>query len=294
MLKTKRARAALALVGALWLTPAALHAQTSEDNTIVVTGRTAEATQRFVDQLAAAPSTAEQLARWDNTICTSVAGLPVRQGQFVADRIAQRAAALGLSPGAPGCRANISIIVTNDGNAAARNMHQREPNLFSVRYENNISTMGPEAFDDFLSNDRAVRWWHVAQTMGADGLNLDGDTSIGGLQNAPVSRSTGTRLGAATREDFSRAIIIIDSRRVGDVQLSALADYVAMVTLAQVNPRADTSSYPTILNLFEGGGRLTEMTEWDLAFLQSLYESNRSAANVQQQRNEIARRMQNG
>lgn len=273
------------------LTPASAALAQSDENPIVVTGRTPEATQRFVDQLAAAAPTADQLPRWNNALCTRIAGLPARQGQYVADRIAQRAAAVGLSPGQSGCAPNVTIVVTDDADATARRMHEESATLFAARRENNITTMGPAAFEAFLDNDRPVRWWHVAQTMGADGLNLDGDTSTGGLQNAPVARSGGSRLYADTREDLNRAIIIIDSRRVGNVQLSALADYIAMVTLAQINPQADTSGYSSILNLFSGEAGLTQMTDWDVAFLSALYRSSRSASTPQQQRNEVARRM---
>ena len=71
--------------------PAAL-AQTAPD--IVVTGVRPDQAQSFVQQVALASPMADQLPRWDNEICTSIAGMPARQGQFLADRIAQRAAPL--------------------------------------------------------------------------------------------------------------------------------------------------------------------------------------------------------
>ena len=79
----------------------------AEETPIVVTASAPEAVQRFVERVSVAPATAEQLARWDNEICTGVAGLPRRQAEFVADRIAQRAHAVGLAPGAPNCAPNM-------------------------------------------------------------------------------------------------------------------------------------------------------------------------------------------
>jgi hypothetical protein len=68
-----------------------------------------------------------------------------------------------------------------------------------------------------------------------------------------------------------------------------------MVTLAQLDPRADTSTYPTILNLFSspapGAQRPTAMTDWDVAYLHGLYDATRDARNSNQQEAEIATTM---
>ncbi len=64
--------------------PAAL-AQTAPD--IVVTGVRPDQAQSFVQQVALASPMADQLPRWDNEICTSIAGMPARQGQFHAERV---------------------------------------------------------------------------------------------------------------------------------------------------------------------------------------------------------------
>lgn len=290
---TTRARALLAATALLCAAPPALAQQAAEQPPIVVTGRTAEQAAAFVDTLAIAPGTAEQLGRWDRSICTSIAGLPARQGQFVADRIAQRAYAVGLTPGEAGCSANVSVIVTNDAQGTVRRMFERDPQIFSYRQESNVSTLGREAFDAFMSSDAPVRWWHVTDTVTADGINLNGDTSMGGMSNTPMARSSGSRLHNEIRQDFNRVIIVVDSRRVGSVQLAALSDYIAMVALAQIDPAADTSRYPTILSLFkEGAQHPGAMTDWDTAYLDGLYHATRNAASVQQQRREIAERMQ--
>lgn len=291
---TSRARALLAATAFLCAAPPALAQQAPEQPPIVVTGRTAEQTASFVRTLAIAPDTAEQLGRWDRVICTRIAGLPARQGQFVADRIAQRAYAVGLEPGEAGCNANVSVIVTNDAQATVRRMFEQDPQIFSYRQESNVTTLGREAFDAFMASDAPVRWWHVTDTVTADGINLNGDTSVGGMSNAPMARSSGSRLRNEVRQDFNRVIIIVDSRRVGDVQLAALSDYIAMVALAQIDPAADTSHYPTILSLFKPGQHPNAMTDWDTAYLDGLYHATRNASSVLQQQREISDRMQSG
>jgi hypothetical protein len=286
----------LALGAALFLAAAfsSAAAQTPSDD-IIVTAASREQSQAFVSQIAIAPATAEQLGRWDDAICVGVAGLPARQGQFVADRVAQRAFAVGLQPGASGCQANVSIVVAPDGNAMAQQMFDNEPSLFAYRYESGVSTLGQEALTEFINTQRPVRWWHVTRTVSADGEILSSEnTSMGasGL-STEVVRSNGTRLSEATRQDFARVIIIVDAASAGSVQLASLADYVATVTLAQINPRADTAAYPSIMNLFTstGAGAPTQLTQWDLAYLDALYSSDRDAASTIQQQSEIARRM---
>jgi hypothetical protein len=282
---------AAALLG---LGPLGVASAQTQSDPIVVIGRTPEHTQAFVDRVAAAPDAANQLARWDREICTSVVGLPARQGQFLADRIAQRAFALGLQPGAPGCHGNIAVFVTADSDAMARRLFEEDEDLFAYRSENNVATLGQAAFQQFLHSDRAVRWWHVSHAVGADGISLSGDASRGDISNAAVARSRGSRLSSDVRHDLARVIIIVDARRAGSVQLAALADYISMVALAQVDPWADTASYPTILNLFAAnppGGAVTGLSEWDVAYLDGLYNATRYAVSAQQQEREIARRM---
>lgn len=283
----------IAAVCVLALTPLSAIAQNA-DNAIVVTGRTPEQAARFVQQMSIAADSADQLARWDTSVCTSVAGLPARQAQFIADRIAQRAHGVGLSPGAAGCTANVAIVVSADANAAARRLFDQDPNLFAYRPEENQKTLGQAAFQDFLETPRAVRWWHIAETMTADGLNLSGDAAHGGRGNVPVTRSSGSRLSNSTRQDLRRVIIIVDAHRVGATQLATLADYLAMVALAQVNPHADMSAYPSIMSVFAdppSSQHVTALTDWDLGYLDGLYHATRNAANVAQQRREIALRM---
>lgn len=283
-----------ATMGFILIAPiAAANAQTAPD--IVVTGVRPEQTRSFVQQLAVASPMADQLPRWDNQICTSIAGMPARQGQFLADRIAQRAAALGLQPGGAGCQPNIAVFVSAESDAFARQLFEEDRQKFAYLPTDNVSTLGQQALEDFLDTPRAVRWWHVSATYSANGMSLAGDASQGGMSNAPMTRANGTRLNASTREDLTQAIIIIDARRVQGIQLATLSDYVAFVALAQINPRALTAEYPTIMNLFSGAvtntGAPTALTQWDQAFLHALYNSQRNAVNPAQQQHEIARRM---
>jgi hypothetical protein len=117
----------------------------------------------------------------------------------------------------------------------------------------------------------------------------------GGFRNAQIVRQNDAgRLRGTTRQDFSRVIIIVDAERAAGKQFSALADYVAMAALAQLNPESDMSQYATILNMFDPGASTAAMTDWDVAYLQGLYNAPRASRNSRQQEAAIARTMGGG
>jgi hypothetical protein len=288
---------ALALLGAIALASLSVsyaqQAQQSSDNDeIVVTGeRMRNILHDFVADISATPSDENQIARWDHRICTGVFGMTNReQAQFVADRIAQRAFSVGLDAGAPGCRANIVIFITPDANALSRTLASEYRNLLAVRHDFSSHTRGLDALGGFVNSTRPVRWWHVSETITEDGHHtgtLAGNMAMG----AQVHVFSPSRLHQAVRQDFSRVIIIVDARQAAGHRLDALADYLAMVSLAQLQPSIETASYPSVLNLFAAGQSDTGMTNWDIAYLDGLYHAPRNAYSSREQEGRIADRM---
>jgi hypothetical protein len=146
-----------------------------------------------------------------------------------------------------------------------------------------------------------VRWWHVNNTLTADGKKPSqpvNPASFNKLDQVPIVSlgSSGTSLAArTTRQDFALALVVVDGRRLQGVSLTALADYLAMASLAQVDPGADTSSYRSVLNLFnqssDGRPAPAAMTDWDIAYLRGVYDMTREASSASSQQREIARTM---
>lgn len=299
--------AAIALLGASPVRAQQPEADPQAD--IVVTGVGPEQIQTFVQQVSAVAPSLDQMGRWDDDICLTVAGLPAEQGQVIVDRVSQRAHMVGLSAGRTGCRTNVFVFFASDANTFARDLVARERSLFAYYHEEHIHTLGQEALTSFIETPRAVRWWHVLQTRTADGFSLsssqagnrspppprDGETRAGpdAISGAQAVRSQGTRTRSVERQDFNRAVIIVDGQKASGYPVDGIADYIAMVTLAQIDPAAQTHSYPTILNLFDDDPDAVsfEMTNWDMAYLNGLYRSNRNAASATQQIHDISRRM---
>lgn len=272
---------------------------TGGDDIVVTAERMREVVRSFVGEVATT-SSQDRLARWDRRICPGLIGIRDReQAQYMVDRIAQRAFAVGLEPGAAGCTPNILVFVTPDSDALARVVADQYREFIGYHANEAAVTQGHEALDAFIESDDPVRWWHVSQTVSANGQVLSESRTemarTGGFRNAQVIRQNDAgRLRGTTRQDFSRVIIIVDAQRAAGKQFSALADYVAMAALAQLDPDADTSRYATILNMFEPGAATIAMTDWDVAYLHGLYDAPRASRNSRQQEAAIARSMSGG
>ncbi len=270
---------------------------------IVVTGqRTEEAIRNFIDQMAVAPRADNQLARWDRRICPGIAGLRARYAQFLIDRMAQRALQVDLDVGAPGCRANILIVVAPDPDAVARDLFEHHPAAMGYLSQRGRRSLGRRALRAWVESDAPVRWWLVSHAVKEDGDPIGESPTDGNpmsaSRGAPVVNVMGnsSRLSRPTHQDFGAAYIIVDANRLSEINFdwAALADYLTMISLAQIDAEADTSGYPTILNLFASrtSARPDVMTEWDVAYLRGLYSATRDARSSAQQEGEISRSMQ--
>lgn len=245
----------------------------------------ADAVKGFIGEVSAATPSG-RYARWDRKVCPGVIGLKPEYAQKLNDRIAATAVAVGLQVGEPGCKANIIVVATDDSQALAAKVVKDNPTGFA-KWDDD-ATRGRKALKDFVETPRPVRWWHVSRTRLADGSTYSEGDSV-------RVRQLG-RLRATTRETFDHVVVIMDVRQIGVIRFEALADYVAMVALAQIEPDADPEGVTTILNLFadRAAGRepAAGLTEWDLAYLRGLYRAPAEAMRGERQARDIAREMQ--
>lgn len=232
-----------------------------------------------------ATSADKRLARWDRKICPGVIGLKPAYAQLMLDRIAQVAQSVGLEVGKPGCKADILIVASADSDTLVRQAVKDNPDTFA-KYEDGVSR-GRKALDAFIDSDAPVRWWHVTSRKTADGQTY--------VQGANVRVRSVGRVKSNTRTDFDHVVIVLDVRRIGTVRFGALADYIAMVSLAQINPDADTRGVSSILNLFSdkaaGVTPPDGLTEWDMAYLRGLYSARRDARRGDRQEADVVRSM---
>jgi len=261
---------------------------------VEVTGSSLDSLIRsFVNEVAA-PNRQRGLARWDVRVCVGVANLRTEPAQYIVDRVSTVAEDLGLTPGEPGCTANIMIVASDDpaGLAAALVRDHRR----ALRMGGTGMDRGGVALRAFAASDAPVRWWQVAIPVDADtglrAVRIPGECKPpceGVLDYAPIiGVFAASRISTQIVDNLTRTIVILDINQVDRVSIDQLADYVAMVTLAQIDPEADTSRYASILNVFDRPETASGLTAWDRAYLAGLYGAERNRANLRSNRAEIA------
>ncbi len=272
-------------------TPPARPSAQLED--VVVEGRQLEALVReFVTEVSQ-PANNRGLARWNRPICVGAVNLRNDVGQYVVDRISDLARELEIEAGEPGCRPNVLIVAAVDGAGLASALVEDRPRNFDLRH--NGTDAGTRAFRNFRTGDQPVRWWQISMPIDAEtgtrAVRLPGDISpsTGGPVAPTINVFAASRLRTQIRDDLVRSIIIVDVDRLGGANLVQLADYLALVALAQVDSEADTSAFPTILNLFDDPASAPAgLTDWDRSYLTALYEHDQFRINRNSQVRAVA------
>ena len=183
--------------------------------------------------------------RWHRGVCVGATGLTAEQAQFLVDRISQRAQQVGLTPGRPGCDANVVVVFTADPNGVASQITRSRDFGGGGRAQTNDRA----ALDDFTRGRAPVRWWYVWQSVAETGELANQDRRTGG--RGPEVAVQDRRIGRGrTRDDLTHVFIIINGPQIADVNMNALADYIAFAALAQVDRDTATGGEPSVLGLF--------------------------------------------
>jgi len=237
--------------------------------------------REFVNEVAA-PNRNRGIARWEKDVCIGVANLRGAAAQYIVDRMSTVALEIGLTPGEPGCEANVIVIASDAPDRVAEELVNERLNVLIMGGSG--MDQGRAALNAFASSDRPVRWWQISMPIdsqtGAAAIRLPGEcggSCTGGADFGPKVRlPTSTRLSSPIVDSLIRTVIIVDLEQVRGVTVQQLADYLAMVTLAQIDPDADTHAFQAVLNVFENPASADGLTEWDQTYLQGLYRANRT------------------
>lgn len=232
--------------------------------------------QDFVGEIAA-PAGVRGPARWNRPVCIGVVNLRAEFAQYIVDRTSDIARELGVTAGEPGCTPNVLIIAADDGRALADSIVQERRGAF--RPGGSGMTRSLRALDEFRTSDAPVRWWHISAPVDSESGALA--TRLPGYDAPSTAVSRASRIRTDIRDDLFKAIIVIDADKVTGVTLAQLADYCALVSLAQVDPAADVASFDTVLNVFMDPVT-PGLTDWDMDYLRALYgvEQNSVGANA--------------
>jgi len=204
----------------------------------------------------------EALARWQVPICPLVAGLPRDRGESVFGRVSQVARDAG-SPLAPQeCSPNFIVIMTREPEAMLRKWWSQNHRLFN-------KDRGTGGINRFIGTAEPIRVWYNACSQ-APGWTKSSEMGRG-LRCG--TWESGSRLTWDVVSAIYTVIVVVDLRRIAGLNDGQLADYIAMVGLAQIRKNSELGTAPTILRLFAEPdvARPQGLSGWDQAFLKSLY-----------------------
>jgi hypothetical protein len=237
---------------------------------------------KFVYQIAALQN-GEGLARWRVPVCPNVAGVSEQEAEFTRNRIREIAQAAGVPTAPDPCNPNLFVFVTPDTKQffAGMSMHTR------------LLTFGgahPGVVDEFIRTPRPVRVWYKTNMLTPDGRSL-GDTDRTEASDAaygvPLVQPETSYARISVIWGVKRVLVVVDEPRLRGVAVRQFADYMALTGLAQIKPGSRLGDAPSILKLFDGKPQDAPpgMSDWDLAFLKSLYATESTSKG---QRSEIA------
>ncbi len=280
------ARAAFMSAALLLSAPAAAQEeQPSAASEIVVTG--ARERERQVRDFVSALTPAhrdETIPRFIDEVCPHVSGLVPAQNEAVADRLRSVAEAAGLPVAGRRCAANLFVVVTRDKGEFIRTLASRRPESFAMMTALQIRRLarspGPAAA------------WQLEGLVDNHGTPLVFDLELNAFRNDTFEAAS--RIRTPARTAFDAAVLVVESEALDGLTPLQLGDYAAMRLLAKVDPaRLPANAPQTILNVLTtpmGSPVPITMTNWDLAFLRSLY-SVAPDVYVSGQRSDMARRM---
>lgn len=250
-------------------------------DTVTIEARRGREIKRQIDKFvsgAVGTYVDESLARWNQPICLLVAGLRSSKGaEFIRARVSQVARDSHAPLGSEHCAPNLVVVITNDPDLLLEKWNKRE------RLFNTCNGLGPVT--RFLHSRQPVRVFYNAKVTSTGGPGVGALALAGVNVNGPVSTDCGdgystldTWLHRGSVQELTSVIIIVDGRQTANINMGQLADYIAMVGLAQIRVQADTGTAPSILHLFrQSDPQPLGLSLWDEAFLHSLYATDQSS-----------------
>lgn len=230
--------------------------------------------REFVEEIAA-PARTRGYARWRRRLCVGVHNLENTAAQYIVDRISSLALEVGLEPGEPGCRPDVNIVFATNAKEVAAQLIENEPRLFMPVGGHAGMDLGRVALAQFAESEQPVRWWHVSLPADArtGGAAIEIDKSCGNTHCPPYIPVAGpSRIHNGTRDDLLYVLIIVDATKLSGTTWQEIGDYLAVVSLAQIDPNANPAAFDSILNLFTNPAAYSGLTDWDRSYVRALYE----------------------
>lgn len=243
----------------------------ASDTTITVTGerlKRSEARKRSHDFVSLTTATRfNQFGRRTTPICPRTIGIDPAFAAVVEARIRSIAESVRISQFRANCSPNLFILFTSDGDGLMAMLRKARPALFS--------NVLPSEQKRLFSSAQPIRWWHGNQVVNSEGTTIVSGTDGQGIVSSVSNSTSSSQLDTKIKISLTDSVVVVDVSKSAGYPLEAIADYTALVSLAQIRGDRDFDGLPSILSLFSKGPDAAqaqkELTLFDKAYLNSLY-----------------------
>jgi hypothetical protein len=221
---------------------------------------------RFVDAHSAV-SRIDQLSRWAGPVCPQTGGLTAPFDAYVSARVK----AVAASVGAPAdkhpnrnfpCKPNLLIVFTTTPQTLMDNVRRRHPQMLGFHYAAQAQRLALV--------DHPIQAWYMTGTK-AEGDSVEPDDEF----HRTPGGSAGSRLSARLESQFIGVLVVVDANKIVGHQIGAIADDVAMLSLAHATQVKGCSALPTVLDFLNpdcpANADPAGLTPYDVAYLKGLY-----------------------
>ncbi len=268
----------------------------AEDSTITVTGQKKEKSEirrearSFAGTLIA--PVVGQYSHRHTPLCPQVLGIHPSYHGLIYAKIRDVAKRIGAPVAGNICRTNMFILFSDNSKESITKLRREMPTLFSELPFHERA--------NFFKQSIPARWWYRSELRDPDGKLLP--AVLGTASNRPPvvesSYSAQSLIYSTIQVNLMSSVVMIDLNLATGYSLESIAAYAAMVSLVQVKNGKTFESVPSILNIFSQGKQASDapsdLTRWDYAFAQSLYEitpRNSGAAQQSQLAQKIAAKL---
>jgi len=270
--------AACLLVSGLFATAVSAQASTATESVTVTSERARAAIERYLGSVSVKSEVVGKIARWErHAICPVVVGLQPGAVSFITTRIKQVATEVGAPVNERAdCAPNLRIVFTTAPQALLDNMRKKHAGLLGFARSNREA-------DRMAQMVHPIQGWYRTQTVDDRGLAKRDVRVIGmcadafGPECPNVFRVQALRVGNNIKTQFEDVTIVADPVRLGDPQMGALADLVAMLALSQ--PQVGQGCQNSVLDLIVQAcpNPPDGFSAMDMSYLRGLYHMRGTA-----------------
>lgn len=259
-------------------------AQKPPTESVTVTGaKGREAVDRFVKSVRTPTRVTGKTARWRTPICPYVIGVQPKAVAYIKQRLKEVAAEVGAPfSSRENCQPNMQVIFNQKPDALMQDVKVKLPWVLGY-YDNS------EERDHLAVFDHPIKAWYRTATRDVRGqLEIDKMEIV-----RKPKRINGSKLNDGLQSELYGVLIVANPDLLAGRPPEAVADYIAMLALAQVQVRDTCQNLFSITNLLAKNcaNAPGELTINDLGYLRGIYSAQPGLV-AHLQRNEIANGME--